>query len=198
MLFRSFKFIYSIFNRQKVLEIIFLFIFPVLLLIFVSFLFPKTSFVQKSLYRTVEPFYNYYVLGSLSTQSTDDVMQNHLTVKRIPTDKKIFMLGRASRQMLVNKPNVLSSDVGFIHLLFNFGIFNLFAIVLVHFFSFYRIQSQNKFYGLAILLIFLVISIKGPYFFTRGIYDLVIVSFIFLKTEQALSNEKLGDNWKRK
>lgn len=132
-------------------------------------------------------------------ESLNDTIENHLTLRNIDSPR-IYLFGKASKQHTTFSRNVLSSDVGYIQILYNFGILNLLLLVLLHLWIIYEARKEGNpyylIYGYAVF-IFFVLAIKGPYFFSKTIYDLIVLLFfhhaVFLRGKKvtlSLQNNK--------
>lgn len=113
------------------------------------------------------------------SSSFEDTRRNHLTLRYIKSPR-IYLIGKPMKQHVEFKENVLSSDVGYIQFLFNFGALNLLLLIFIHLWVPYEAwRSRNPdavVYAFAVAILFLV-NLKGPYFFSRTIYDGILLMF---------------------
>ena len=143
-----------------------------------------TVFYKKSFSRALEVYDSLLSKGEVVSVSFADTLNNHFTLRNI-TSTKILMVGKASKQQAIssNSPkalNKLTSDVGYIQLLYNFGIPNMVLIVFIHLlltYSLLKNKVKNSLPIIVSIITILITCIKGPYFFSRGIYDIVILGF---------------------
>ena len=148
--------------------------------------FPNSQLYQKSFGRAFHTYYTYVNSNKLEATSVSDTFVNHLTLKNIDS-KRILLIGKASKQepMTSNDPrslNKLTSDVGYIQILYNFGIMNLLLFILIHFKlinALKILRNKDSYQFIALILTILFITIKGPYFFSRSVYDFIILAFFY-------------------
>jgi hypothetical protein len=132
---------------------------------------------DESLKKAFEMFFNFYSTGSFVTASSSDTLTNHY-VWQGPW--WVFFIGEPIRSHALGNFN-LDTDVGYIQIIHNFGIFAAIVIVLLHLRMLaagHRVPQRIFLLHVCMTVVILVTCFKGPYFFVRGPYDVWIVSFV--------------------
>lgn len=189
---RTALYIWLILNALSLLYFLFIqskkiVIFLVLIFTFFSFLFINSYYdsillacsYSQPCYKAFELPINYFINSNFSTSSTNDLISNHYIIPSLDFFEAILGIPEKSASLLGN----LDSDVGYIQIYYNFGL--IFSGIFILFHVKKIISSLSTFATSKYSSLFLIISIilmvscfKGPYFFSRGIYDVWILSFV--------------------
>lgn len=187
ILFLHIPYLYYIYSFRRFSIYIISLISILISSIFITYnFFPNSQLYKKSFGRAFDTYYSYVNSNKIESTSLSDTYNNHLTLKNIES-KKILFFGKASKQepMTSNDPNSLNkltSDVGYIQILYNFGFINLIIFIIFHLYLILLLMKQrtrDSYQFIAIVITVLFVSIKGPYFFSRGVYDFVILAFFY-------------------
>ncbi|WP_334124750.1 O-antigen polymerase [Empedobacter brevis] len=157
--------LYLSFSFKNFFKLIFK-IFPTVILIFISIYFISFSFIDQEkldrVYNFVfEIFINYQESGEISSRSTEGT----LSMYKFPTNNKTWLIGDG-RMLMDNGSYYMKSDVGYVRLIFYFGIV-LTILYFIYQFSIYLIlmkSSKRKFLKYFFLMLFiwlLILNFKG-------------------------------------
>lgn len=167
-------------NNKVFLKEFFMMLCFLLISIFVLFNFYSSSaLVTRSIPKTFRFMINYQKNGKLRDESLDDTLKNHMII----AEKDLSLFGHPEHQVSRADGKIISagqSDCGYLQILANFGIPNLILIVGIHFFLLYKLLKKSiSLFDMRIifLIMFLIACVKGPYFFGRMTYDLIVLIF---------------------
>lgn len=149
-----------------------------ILILFFYFTFDYFLYLDNdTVARAIEPIKNYFIYGNIYSASSDELFEDHY---RFPPDFMFnFFIGFPFR---TDYNLHYFTDVGYLQLLINFG-FLLFSIFLLYIFyllgiSFYLFVTKGSvvsFFVFTLLIIIVILSFKGPYFFSRGVFDVFLI-----------------------
>lgn len=118
-----------------------------------------------------ELFLNYFDNGSLETNSSN-ILKNMLV---FPTEIKTYVIGDGFYTDLINKTYYMRTDIGYLRLIYYFGLPGLFLYLTFQIFilkqAFYSVDKSKMFYLITIIYL-LILNIKG---FT----DLIFLTVLF-------------------
>jgi hypothetical protein len=185
-------------NNKKVFlkEIIILGTIITTLAIVVFTVFSESAFVSKSLHSSFEFIYSYQKTGHAKISSLNDTLQNHMIV----TKEDLSLFGHPQRQRwdTTTISSAAQSDCGYLQVLANFGLPNVFLILFVHLYLIYLIYIPKKnIFDMRLIttFLFLIAAIKGPYFFARMTYDLILfiifIQYVELKEKKEITEFRI-------
>lgn len=171
--------------------------FIVLIISSASFVISKhidknSTLLTKTMPFMLEGLVSYQKSGQFKISSLEDTLFNHSNVPI--SDLSIF--GKPEKQK-PSPDNIIKSatqsDIGYIQLIGNVGVVGMiFVLLALGREAFLSHKESKTFFDYRIILIFLILiaNIKGPYFFGRLIFDILIILFafrVFKKSEKESS-----------
>jgi hypothetical protein len=142
--------------------------------------------IRYTIYVAFEPLRRALQGEGISTGSSDDMLKNHYLMP--PLDGSILFgdIGRTFQ-----KPGIMVSDVGYIQVLHALGLIGMILMVILAVMllgiCIMRLRSENsgkiKQTSAVVLIagfVILVGNLKGPYFFSRQLFDFWLVALAFL------------------
>lgn len=148
-------------------------------LIFILNLFQSTN--QSSIDHSLELFVNLYEYGTLNTDSTTAIFNDHII---FPDNISTFLIGDGLYS--INNANYMNTDIGYLRVIFYSGIFTLFLFLLV---NFYYILNSNHtiLFRATLLFVFIILSVKLPVFYIIPWY--IFLYLIFTTSDKLNLNE---------
>lgn len=141
----------------------------------------NSTLLSKTMPFMLEGIVSYQKSGQFKIESLEDTLFNHSNVPI--SDLSFFGKPEKQKPSPDNKiKKATQSDIGYIQLIGNIGVFGfiLLLIVIVRE-AILSFKESKTFFDYRIILIFLMLiaNIKGPYFFGRLIFDIIIILFAF-------------------
>jgi len=145
---------------------------------FLSFVYEKNEFYRIAMNRTFETYLTYQTTGHLSDRTIYALSKMFI----FPSDVWIFILGNA--RLYNNTTGAYASDLGYIRLLWGYGLIGLIGHVCFFLLmGFYILKPrvrqvmgiQNIIFAVFFLASIFILNIKEVFFFTRMIYPITII-----------------------
>lgn len=148
-------------DRKQVFKAIRLVVLTFIVIILALFMFPikLSSESEAMLQYGFELFYNYSNSGSMESPSTNRMFEMYETY---PTDIKTWIIGDA----MYSNPSggyYMNIDIGYLRLLFYFGIIGTLAIIMYHY-RMYKLMARisgQQVLALSFLLLYFAVNFKG-------------------------------------